>query len=80
MVRPRGDVSVERVAAALAGAGQLVAYPPLALPGRRGSRIVVKGGPDLPEALAAALGELLAIRRRRPGIMGVEVDPVEWPF
>jgi hypothetical protein len=81
VVRPRGgDGFVERVTAALAGARDLVAYPPIAIPGRRGSRIVVKGGPDLPEALAAALGDLLTVRRRRPGIMDVEVDPVEWPF
>jgi primosomal protein N' (replication factor Y) (superfamily II helicase) len=79
VVRPRGDVTVERVAAALAGTSQLVVYPPLALPGRRGSRIVVKGGPDLPRVLAAALGDLLAVRRKGPGIMNVEVDPVEWP-
>jgi len=79
VVRPRGDVSAERVAAALSGARDLVAYPPLTIPGRRGSRIVIKGGPDLPEVLAAALGDLLAVRRR-PGIMDLEVDPVEWPF
>jgi primosomal protein N' (replication factor Y) (superfamily II helicase) len=79
VVRPRGDFSAERVAAALAGARDLVAYPPLTIPGRRGSRIVIKGGPDLPQVLAAALGDLLAVRRR-PGIMDVEVDPVEWPF
>ncbi|HMH51838.1 MAG TPA: primosomal protein N' [Candidatus Acidoferrum sp.] len=80
VVRPRGDGLVERVTAALAGARQLVAYPPIAIPGRRGSRIVVKGGPDLPQVLAAALGDLLSVRRQRPGIMEVEVDPVEWPF
>ena len=78
VVRPRGGFSAERVAEALSGASSLVAYPPLALPGRRGSRIVVKGGPDLPHVLAQALGDLLAVRRR-PGIMDVEVDPVEWP-
>lgn len=81
-VRSRGKVDggafVGRVADALAGASPLVAYPAITLPGRRGFRIVVKGGPDLPEALAAALGDLLAVRRRRPGIMDVEVDPVEW--
>ena len=81
VVRPRGgDGFVERVTAALAGARDLIAYPPIVIPGRRGSRIVVKGGADLPEALAGALGDLLAVRRRRPGIMDVEVDPVEWPF
>jgi primosomal protein N' (replication factor Y) (superfamily II helicase) len=81
VVRPRGgDGFVERVTAALAGARDRTAYPPIAIPGRRGSRIVVKGGPDLPEALAVALGDLLSVRRRRPGIMDVEVDPVEWPF
>ena len=81
-VRPRGGAGaglVERIAEALAGARALAAYPAIALPGRRGSRIVVKGGPDLPEALAAALGDLLSVRRRSPGIMDVEVDPVEWP-
>ena len=74
-----GGAFVERVAGALAGASSLVAYPAITLPGRRGFRIVIKGGPDLPEALAAALGDLLAVRRRSPGIMDVEVDPVEWP-
>jgi len=82
VLRPRGGIDgdrfVERVRAALAGAHNLVAYPPIAAPGRRGSRIVVKGGPDLPRILAAALGDLLAVRRRSPGIMNVEVDPVEW--
>ena len=82
-LRPRGGVDggslVERVAAALAGASPLVAYPAITLPGRRGFRIVVKGGPDLPDALTAALADLLAVRRRSPGIMTVEVDPVEWP-
>jgi primosomal protein N' (replication factor Y) len=78
VVRPRGDVSVERVAAAFSGAPSLTTYPPIALPGRRGFRIVVKGGGDLPEMLRGALGGLLTVRRR-PGIMDVEVDPVEWP-
>ena len=81
-VRSRGAVDggalVERVAGALAGASPLVAYPAITLPGRRGFRLVVKGGADLPEVLAAALGDLLGVRRRRPGIMDVEVDPVEW--
>jgi primosomal protein N' (replication factor Y) len=81
-LRPRGAVDggnlVERVTSALAGARDLVAYPAIAKPGRRGFRIVIKGGPDLPEILAAALGDLLAVRRRSPGIMDVEVDPVEW--
>jgi primosomal protein N' (replication factor Y) len=82
VLRPRGGVEgrgfVERVAGALAGTSDLVAYPAIARPGRRGHRIVVKGGPDLPEVLADALGDLLAVRRRSPGIMDVEVDPVEW--
>jgi primosomal protein N' (replication factor Y) len=81
VVRPRGAVTgdfVARVTDALRGGRDLLAYPAIALPGRRGARIVVKGGPDLPEALAASLGDLLAVRRRSPGIMNVEVDPVEW--
>jgi hypothetical protein len=68
------------VRGALAAATGLVAYPAIAMPGRRGSRIVIKGGADLPEVLAGALGDLLAVRRRSPGIMDVEVDPVEWQF
>jgi primosomal protein N' (replication factor Y) len=83
VLRPRGNLDggrfVERVAGALDGASNSVVYPPIAMPGQRSYRIVVKGGPDLPETLAAALGDLLAVRRRRPGIMDVEVDPVEWP-
>jgi primosomal protein N' (replication factor Y) len=81
VVRPRGAGTgdlVERVSEALRGGRELITYPPIAMPGRRGSRIVVKGGPDLPAALAAALGDLLSVRRLRPGIMDVEVDPVEW--
>jgi primosomal protein N' (replication factor Y) (superfamily II helicase) len=80
VVRPGVAGLLERVSAALAGARGIAAYPPIAIPGRRGARVVVKGGPDLPRALAAALGDLLAVRRRRPGIMDIEVDPVEWPF
>ena len=82
VLRPRGGADtglIERVGAALAGTSDLVAYPAIALPGRRGHRIVVKGDASLPRALAAVLGDLLAIRRLRPGIMDVEVDPVEWP-
>jgi primosomal protein N' (replication factor Y) len=83
VLRPRGAAAeggrfVERVTGTLAAARGLVAYPALAMPGRRGLRIVIKGGADLPEALADALGDLLAVRRRSPGIMDVEVDPVEW--
>lgn len=83
-LRPRGAGAGSglgaEIAAALGAAGGLVAYPATTLPGRRGSRIVVKGGRDLPGVLSAALGDLLAVRRRSPGIMDVEVDPVEWPF
>jgi primosomal protein N' (replication factor Y) len=82
-LRPRGGDGmrlVERVGQALAGSHDLTAYAPSTLPGRRGVRIVVKGDADLPEALARALGDLLAVRRRSPGIMDVEVDPVEWQF
>jgi primosomal protein N' (replication factor Y) len=81
-VRPRGGADdgglTEKITAALGGSADLVAYPAIAMPGRRGRRIVVKGGADLPAVLAAALGDLLSIRRVRPGIMDVEVDPVEW--
>jgi primosomal protein N' (replication factor Y) len=81
-IRPRGgggDGSlVDDVASALRGSTELVAYPPITLPGRQGRRIVVKGGEELPAVLTAALGDLLAVRRARPGIMDVEVDPVEW--
>jgi primosomal protein N' (replication factor Y) len=85
VLRPRGGSDrgprlVERVTDALAGAPDLVAYPPIATSGRRGVRIVVKGGADLPEALTRALGDLLSVRRKSPGIMDVEVDPVEWQF
>ena len=81
-LRPRGGAGdggyTEKIAAALSGSADLLAYPAIAMPGRQGRRIVVKGGTDLPAVLAAALGDLLAIRRLRPGIMDVEVDPVEW--
>jgi primosomal protein N' (replication factor Y) (superfamily II helicase) len=84
-LRPRGGGDggahlVERVTAALAGAADLIAYPPIATSGRRGVRVVVKGGADLPQSLAQALGDLLSVRRKSPGIMDVEVDPVEWQF
>jgi len=83
-LRPRGTGDEGRLVASVAGAlgtaSALVVYPAMALPGRRGCRIVVKGGQDLPAALASALGDLLAIRRRSPAIMDVEVDPVEWQF
>jgi len=75
-----GGRLVASVAAALGASSALVVYPAMALPGRRGCRIVVKGGQDLPATLAGALGDLLAIRRRSPAIMDVEVDPVEWQF
>jgi len=81
-LRPRGTAGdgglTDKIAAALAGSADLLAYPAIALPGRQGRRIVVKGGADLPAMLAAALGDLLGVRRLRPGIMNVEVDPVEW--
>jgi primosomal protein N' (replication factor Y) len=81
-LRPRGTAGdgglTDKIAAALAGSADLLAYPAIALPGRQGRRIVVKGGADLPAMLAAALGDLLGVRRLRPGIMDVEVDPVEW--
>lgn len=77
---PEADGLDEKVAAALRGSSALVAYPAATLPGRRGHRIVVKGGADLPAVLAAALGGLLSVRRRSPGIMDVEIDPVEWPL
>jgi len=81
-LRPRGGAGdaglVDNVASALSGSSALVAYPALTLPGRGGRRIVVKGDMDLPATLRTALGDLLAVRRRHPGIMDVEVDPVEW--
>jgi len=81
-LRPRGTAGdgglTDKITAALAGSADLVAYPAIALPGRQGRRIVVKGGADLPAMLASALGDLLGVRRLRPGIMDVEVDPVEW--
>ncbi len=69
----------ERVVAALAGRG-LTVYPPVPDRRDRARRIVVKGGVELPRALAEGLRDLDAPRGTGTrGIMDVEVDPVEWP-
>ena len=70
---------VDEVAAALRASPRLTVYPPLAERRERARRIVVKGEADLPVALAAALGDFRGPRPRSRGIIGVEVDPVEWP-
>jgi primosomal protein N' (replication factor Y) (superfamily II helicase) len=68
------------VAGAVAGARALTTYPPVADRGGRTLRLVVKGPPELPRLLAAALADFRGPRTRAHGIMDVEVDPVEWPF
>lgn len=40
-------------------------------------RIVIKGGSDLPERLRPTLAPFLDRRRSRPGVVEVEMDPVE---
>jgi primosomal protein N' (replication factor Y) (superfamily II helicase) len=71
----------QAVGSALAGAPGLTVYPATSDRRNRARRIVVKGGPELPRQLEAALREA---RTRRGagsrGIIDVEVDPVEWPF
>jgi len=58
----------------------LSVYPP-APPGRSAGglrwRIVVKGGNDLPEQLRPVLTPILDRRRAGPGVVEVEMDPVE---
>jgi hypothetical protein len=67
------------VAAALAADRELTVYPPAPDRRDRARRIVVKGRDDLSARLAAALAEFRAPRARGRAIVGVEVDPVEWP-
>jgi len=69
----------DEVAAALRASSRLTVYPPVAERGERARRIVVKGEADLPVALAAALEDFRGPRPQSRGIIGVEVDPVEWP-
>jgi primosomal protein N' (replication factor Y) len=69
----------EQVAAALRASPRLVVYPPVVERRERTRRIVVKGDTELPIVLAAALRDFRGPRPRSRGIMGVEVDPVEWP-
>ena len=67
-------------AAALRGAPHTMVYPPATDRRGRARRIVVKGGDDLPDVLATALGELRRPRPGRRGVVDIEVDPVEWPL
>jgi primosomal protein N' (replication factor Y) (superfamily II helicase) len=69
----------DEVAAALRASPRLTVYPPVAERRERVGRIVVKGEADLPVALAGALADFRGPRPRSRGIIGVEVDPVEWP-
>ena len=69
----------DEVAAALASASALTAYPPAAARRDRARRIVVKGHADLGTRLAEALGEFRRPRPKSRGIIDIEVDPVEWP-
>jgi primosomal protein N' (replication factor Y) len=71
---------VDDVHAALGALRTLTVYPPSSDRRARLRRIVIKGGADLPHALAQALAEFRGRRRRGRGIIDVEVDPVEWPF
>jgi primosomal protein N' (replication factor Y) (superfamily II helicase) len=69
----------DEIAAALRASSRLTVYPPVAERRERARRIVVKGHPDLPAALASALEDFRGPRPRSRGIIDVEVDPVEWP-
>jgi len=69
----------DEIAAALRASSRLTVYPPVAERKERARRIVVKGDADLPIALASALEDFREPRPRSRGIIGVEVDPVEWP-
>ncbi len=69
----------DEVAAALASASALTAYPPAPARRDRARRIVVKGHADLGTRLAEALGEFRRPRPKSRGIIDIEVDPVEWP-
>jgi primosomal protein N' (replication factor Y) len=78
-----GDESQQlaaEIAALLRGAGGLTVYPPPGTGVRgRARQVVVKGGPELPAILGAALGAWRPPSARARGIMEVEVDPIEWP-
>jgi primosomal protein N' len=67
--------------AGLAGGPGLTVYPATSDRRNRVRRVVVKGGPDLPRQLDAALRDVRGRRGSgRRGIIDVELDPVEWPF
>jgi primosomal protein N' len=70
--RPIGIV--DAVGAALRGSPRLTVYAASPDHRRLSYRFVVKGDDDLPDLLRQGLGELL----RGRGIIGVEVDPIEW--
>lgn len=83
-VRDRDAAGAQRLAEEcrreLERIGGLAVFPP-APHGRSGHglrwRIVVKGGNDLPDRLRPALTPLLDRRRSVPGVVEVEMDPLE---
>src|SRR5436309_154482 len=77
---PETERLAVRVGAALRASTPLHVYPPGADRRNRIRRIVVKGPAELPSLVGAALEEFRRPRREGRGIIGVEVDPVEWPF
>jgi hypothetical protein len=68
--------------AALRGIPGLDVYPPIrrGAPAARRPRwsVTIKGPADLPALLAEPLRPLRERRRRRTGMVEVEVDPVSW--
>ncbi len=82
--RGRGEAATGALAAecaqVLRGLAGLTVYPPapLGAPGSSSSRwrFIVKGPAELPRLIAPALAPLLERRRRGPGVVEVEMDPV----
>jgi hypothetical protein len=82
-VRGKSDGEVRALIAecaqAVEGVRGLVIYPPAPrAPGAKIARwqFVIKGPAELPRLLAGPLGPFLERRRRRAGMVEVEMDPI----
>ena len=70
---------IAECAHALEGVPGLIVYPPAPrAPGAKLARwqFVIKGPVELPRLLAGPLGPFLERRRRRAGVVEVEMDPM----
>jgi primosomal protein N' (replication factor Y) len=70
----------DEIYAAARACRRLTVYPPVADKRPKVRRMVIKGGQDLPSAVAEALAAFRVARPKSRGNMDVEVDPVEWRF